>query len=81
MYRAPSSVYARLVDGVRVEDPVSLASWILRDQPEWTAEKIQSAMYGEKTIRAALSKPSEKSVEGPPSRKLVTCITAPIRSS
>lgn len=42
---------------IRVEDPVSLASWILRDQPEWTAENIRSAMYGEKTIRVALSKP------------------------
>jgi L,D-transpeptidase YcbB len=41
---------------IRVEDPVSLASWILRDQPEWTAENIRSAMYGESTIRVALLK-------------------------
>lgn len=42
---------------IRVEDPVSLASWILRDQPEWTAENIRSAMHGETTIRVALLKP------------------------
>jgi L,D-transpeptidase YcbB len=42
---------------IRVEDPVSLATWILRDQPEWTAENIRNAMYGESTIRVALLKP------------------------
>jgi murein L,D-transpeptidase YcbB/YkuD len=42
---------------IRVEDPVLLATWILRDQPEWTAENIRSAMYGESTIRVALLKP------------------------
>lgn len=42
---------------IRVEDPVSLALWTLRDQPGWTADRIRSAMYGEETIRVALSKP------------------------
>lgn len=42
---------------IRVEDPVSLAQWILRDRPEWTAENIQNAMYGETTVRVALLKP------------------------
>jgi murein L,D-transpeptidase YcbB/YkuD len=42
---------------IRVEDPVSLAQWILRDRPEWTAENIRNAMYAETTIRVALSKP------------------------
>jgi murein L,D-transpeptidase YcbB/YkuD len=42
---------------IRVEDPVSLAQWLLRDRPEWTAENILSSMYGEKTVRVALSKP------------------------
>jgi murein L,D-transpeptidase YcbB/YkuD len=42
---------------IRVEDPVSLAQWVLRDQPEWTAENIRSAMYGETTVRVALLKP------------------------
>ncbi|HEX8153620.1 MAG TPA: L,D-transpeptidase family protein, partial [Thermoanaerobaculia bacterium] len=31
---------------IRVEDPVALASWVLRDQPEWTPEKIRAAMNG-----------------------------------
>ena len=30
---------------VRVEDPVALAKYVLRDQPEWTAERIQEAMH------------------------------------
>ena len=42
---------------MRVEDPVSLAQWVLRDRPEWTAENIRSAMYGETTVRVALLKP------------------------
>ena len=29
---------------VRVEDPVALAEYVLRDQPEWTRERIQEAM-------------------------------------
>src|SRR5262249_48077219 len=29
---------------VRVEKPVELAQWVLRDQPQWTAERIQAAM-------------------------------------
>jgi L,D-transpeptidase YcbB len=42
---------------IRVEDPFSLAQWVLRDRPEWTAEKIRSAMYGETTVRVELLKP------------------------
>ena len=30
---------------VRVEEPVALAKYVLRDQPEWTAERIQEAMH------------------------------------
>lgn len=30
---------------VRVEDPVALAKYVLRDQPEWTAERIDEAMH------------------------------------
>lgn len=30
---------------IRVEDPVALATWVLRDQPEWTPEKIKAAMH------------------------------------
>ncbi len=29
---------------VRVEKPVELAAWLLRDQPEWTPENIKAAM-------------------------------------
>jgi murein L,D-transpeptidase YcbB/YkuD len=42
---------------IRVEDPVALAQWVLRDRPEWTVENMRSAMYGETTIRVALLKP------------------------
>jgi len=42
---------------IRVEDPVSLAQWILRDRPEWATESIRNAMYGETTVRVALLKP------------------------
>jgi len=42
---------------IRVEDPASLAQWVLRDRPEWTAENIRNAMYGETTVRVALLKP------------------------
>lgn len=30
---------------VRVEDPVALAQYVLRDQPEWTPERIRDAMH------------------------------------
>jgi len=33
---------------VRVEDPVALAEWALRSKPEWTKEKIESAINGKK---------------------------------
>ena len=33
---------------VRVEDPVALAEWTLRQKPEWTREKIEAAMEGKK---------------------------------
>jgi murein L,D-transpeptidase YcbB/YkuD len=42
---------------IRVEDPVALAAWVLRDKTEWTTERIRSAMYDEKTIRVNLDKP------------------------
>jgi len=31
---------------VRVEDPVALAEWVLKDRPEWTRDRILSAMAG-----------------------------------
>ena len=38
---------------VRLEDPVALAQYVLRDQPEWTAERINEAMHAleEKTVK------------------------------
>lgn len=32
---------------VRVQDPEALANWVLRKQPEWTAERIHEALNGE----------------------------------
>ncbi len=42
---------------IRVEDPVALAAWVLRDQPEWTPERLRAAMNGEETIRISLKDP------------------------
>jgi murein L,D-transpeptidase YcbB/YkuD len=36
---------------VRVEDPSALASWVLRDQPQWTPEKIRAAMNGKEPMQ------------------------------
>jgi len=41
---------------IRVEDPVTLAAWVLRGKPEWTRERIQAAMSGDKTIVVNLDK-------------------------
>jgi murein L,D-transpeptidase YcbB/YkuD len=42
---------------IRVENPAALAEWVLRDQPEWTLEKIEAAMQGETPTRVDLSEP------------------------
>jgi murein L,D-transpeptidase YcbB/YkuD len=44
---------------VRVEDPVALAEWVLRDQPGWTRERIVAAMNGERSqaVRLARERP------------------------
>ena len=42
---------------IRVEDPVALAVWILRGNPEWSEERIRSAMNGEATVRVNLKEP------------------------
>lgn len=34
---------------IRVEDPLRLAAWVLRDEPGWTVERIREAMNGEAT--------------------------------
>jgi murein L,D-transpeptidase YcbB/YkuD len=42
---------------IRVEHPVELAAWLLRDNPEWTIDKIGAAIEGKETIRVKLDKP------------------------
>lgn len=43
---------------IRVEDPVALAVWVLRDNPgDWTADRVLEAMNGDKTFREELRKP------------------------
>jgi murein L,D-transpeptidase YcbB/YkuD len=38
---------------VRLENPVALAQYVLRDQPEWTRDRIEQAMHAgeEKTVK------------------------------
>lgn len=42
---------------IRVEDPVALAKWVLRDNPEWDTRRIVAAMNGATTVRVPLAKP------------------------
>jgi murein L,D-transpeptidase YcbB/YkuD len=42
---------------IRVADPEALAVWVLRDQPEWTPERIRAAMRGEETVTVKLTEP------------------------
>jgi murein L,D-transpeptidase YcbB/YkuD len=42
---------------IRVEDPVALAQWVLRDQPSWTEESIRAAVDGDKTLQVKLDRP------------------------
>lgn len=42
---------------IRIEDPTRLAEWVLRDQPEWTRERIDAAMQGERPTRVNLKQP------------------------
>jgi murein L,D-transpeptidase YcbB/YkuD len=40
---------------VRVENPQALAEWVLRDQEEWTPERIESARNGDSPTRVNLT--------------------------
>ncbi len=42
---------------IRVEHPEALAAWVLRDRPEWTAERIRATMNGDQTLQVNLAKP------------------------
>jgi len=41
---------------IRVEDPVSLAEWLLRDDGNWTRERILAAMAGAKPTQVNLKR-------------------------
>jgi murein L,D-transpeptidase YcbB/YkuD len=42
---------------IRLEDPARFAQWVLRDQPEWTRQRIDEAMQGERPTRVSLKAP------------------------
>jgi murein L,D-transpeptidase YcbB/YkuD len=42
---------------IRLEDPVALAVWVLRDQPGWTRARIEAAMQAARPTRVNLREP------------------------
>jgi murein L,D-transpeptidase YcbB/YkuD len=42
---------------IRVEQPVALAAWVLRDQAGWPLERIAASMEGTATLRVPLARP------------------------
>jgi murein L,D-transpeptidase YcbB/YkuD len=42
---------------IRVEDPVTLALWVLRNNPGWDEARIRAAMSGDRTLQVNLAKP------------------------
>lgn len=42
---------------IRLGNPVALAEWALRDQPEWTRDRILAAMNGSQPRRVNLTRP------------------------
>jgi L,D-transpeptidase YcbB len=42
---------------VRVEDPLTLAAWVLRNNPGWNRARIRETVKGETTVRVDLVKP------------------------
>ncbi len=42
---------------IRLEDPKALAEWVLRDQPEWTSERIDEGMSTDRPTRVDLTEP------------------------
>jgi len=43
---------------IRAEDPVALAAWLLRDQPQWTMDRIIATMNGDQTVQVNLEHPT-----------------------
>ena len=42
---------------IRVQDPLALAEWVLRDKADWAADRIKAAMKGTETVQVNLDKP------------------------
>lgn len=42
---------------IRVEKPVDLAEWLLRDQTDWTTDRIRETMTGDKTLPIDVTAP------------------------
>ncbi len=42
---------------IRVQHPADLAAWVLRDEPQWTMDKINATMNGDQTVEVHLDKP------------------------
>jgi len=42
---------------IRVEDPVALAKWVLKDNEGWTRDKIDAAIHGDQTFSVTLTHP------------------------
>jgi len=42
---------------IRLEDPLAMADWVLRDQDEWTTGRIEEAMHAGSPSRANLTRP------------------------
>lgn len=42
---------------IRLEDPARFGEWVLREYPEWTRERIDAAMQGERPTRVNLKQP------------------------
>jgi murein L,D-transpeptidase YcbB/YkuD len=42
---------------IRVERVVDLAEWVLRDEPEWSRDRVLKAMHGSESIAVTLTRP------------------------
>jgi murein L,D-transpeptidase YcbB/YkuD len=42
---------------IRVADPVVLAEWVLSEQPDWTRDRILTAMHAKASLRVNLTRP------------------------
>jgi murein L,D-transpeptidase YcbB/YkuD len=42
---------------VRVENPIALAEWALKENPEWTRDRIVSTMAGTQSVHVSLPRP------------------------